>query len=171
MLCCLCNAEKRYVCPYDTSSNYEDIRSVFQHCTSSTTNAPTISTAVSVPIFGDTLLQVTDHTDARPIYDLPGLTASQSVSIQLDFPRPTDQTTPSSFILTLLDSSNNELTQSAPFGVTNSINPLIKDSFSTTWTVGSDGNYRIRVDRGDSGNPGSFVLYDLLIQSGGTLVQ
>ena len=63
-----------YTCPYDTT--YTDLRSLFEPCTGTTTNLPSFSTsAPSIPLYGDSLLQLADRFDAQPIFNLGSLTA------------------------------------------------------------------------------------------------
>ena len=82
--------------------------------------------------------------------------------------RPTG-TLPSSFMMTLLDSSNNVVNpQPAFFGQMININLDSTYRYQNTWVVGAGGAYKIRVERADMGDLLSFVVYDLYISIYGT---
>ena len=71
-----------YTCPYDTS--YADPRGIFTGCTGTTGNAPTISTAApTIPIFGDSLIQLTDKTDSVGRYKMTGLAQNDVVTFTI----------------------------------------------------------------------------------------
>ena len=127
------------------------------------TNIFTIPSPPSIPIFGDSLLQLADQSDARPIHDLGTLNQGQVIEISMGFPKPTEKT-PTSFILTLLDKDSNAIIpQPSPFGSTLSIDSGLEDS----WTVGETKHYKVRVDQGGSSFPTSFVIYNLLVMASG----
>ena len=94
------------------------------------------------------------------------------VDIKLSFPRPTGKN-PSSFVLTLLDSSNSPVNpQPYPFGYTLSIDPHSTYEYFNQWTVGHQDHYKLRVNQGGSSFPTAFVIYDLQVTtSGGAILQ
>ena len=82
--------------------------------------------------------------------------------------RPTG-TLPSSFTITLLDSSNNPVNpQPAFFGQTINIDLESTYKYQNTWVVETGGDFKLRFERADTGDLLSFVIYDLYIQIYGT---
>ena len=162
---------KAYPCPYH--SDYSDLRGIFKPCSAATPSNTFTIPAAAGSIFGDSLLQLEDQSDARPTHDLGALSQGQQVEVIVNFPRPTGKT-PTSFRLTLLDQSNNPvIPQTYPFGVRLSIDTVSPYKFYSTWMVPSSGSYKIRVEEADSAFPTSFVLYEFLakVTGGPTILQ
>ena len=162
---------KTYSCPYH--SDYTDLRGIFKPCTAATPSNTFTIPAATGGIFGDSLLQLGDQSDARPTHDLGVLSQGQQVEVSVNFPRPTGKT-PTSFKMTLLDQNNNLVSpQTYPFGVRLSIDTVSPYKFFSTWMVPSSGSYKIRIDEADSTFPTSFVIYDLFakVTGGSTILQ
>ena len=58
--------------------------------------------------------------------------------------------------------------QPAPFGTSITINPFRKTTETLTWNVLASGNFRMQVERVESGDPKGMVIYDLSVDSGST---
>ena len=72
-----------YTCPYDVT--YSDPRGIFTGCIGTTANAPTTipTTAPTIPIFGDSLVQLSDKTDTVGRYKTTGLSANDKVTFTI----------------------------------------------------------------------------------------
>ena len=62
---------KAYPCPYH--SDYSDLRGIFKPCSATTPSNTFTIPATTGNIFGDSLLQLADQSDARPTHDLGAL--------------------------------------------------------------------------------------------------
>ena len=111
--------------------------------------------------------------DSEPFFYTPPLTTSDSLTITISFPHPTEQDMPIGFRLLIQDSSNTAGTLPAPFNADISLIPFIPNSFSTTvsWNVESNGVWRFIVERTETTIPKAFVLYDLKVEKAdGTVI-
>ena len=101
-----------YRCPYDTTSPYVDIRGVFSHCIdSSTTAAPSLPTPSSIPVYGDSIIQLSNKIDSAGRFFLPDIVTDHELTITLRFRHPTKAT---------------------PFGY--NVNIMVEDTTGPTWT-------------------------------------
>ena len=160
---------KTYDCPYH--SDYTDLRGIFKPCSAATPSNTFTIPAANDKIFGDHLLQVANKDDALPIYDLGSRTSGEKITLTLDFQRFIQLIPPNSLKLTLLDADNSNQpvsSQPAPFGTAITINPFRKTSETLTWNVLANGNFRMQVERVESGDPKGMVIYDLSIDLGAT---
>ena len=112
-----------------------------------------------------------DKDDAQPIYNLGSRTSGETVTVTLDFQRFIQLIPPNSLKLTLLDAGNSNQPvspQPAPFGTAITINPFRKTTETLTWNVLANGNFRMQVERVESGDPKGMVIYDLSVDAGAT---
>ena len=100
-----------YPCPYDTSSTYVDLRGVFSHCVGSNTAAtlPSI-TAATIPVYGDSIIQLSNKIDSAGRFHLPDIVSGIELTFTLRFRHPT---------------------KALPFGY--DINILAEDPTGPTW--------------------------------------
>ena len=139
-----------YTCPFHSS--YTDSRKIFETCIGSTANAPSgiDLSAATVPVFGDSLLYNSDGSGTNPIHGLGAVVSGDTVDIKIEFPRPTGKL-PSSFTMTLLGSNNQPVNpQPSPFGSNVDISLDSTFLYEDSWTVGTDGTYKIKIERVDT---------------------
>ena len=158
-----------YSCPYH--SDYSDLRGIFKPCSAATPSNTFTIPAAAGSIFGDSLLQLENKDDAQPIYNLGSRSFGETITVTLDFQRFIQLIPPNSLKLTLLDAGNSNQPvspQPAPFGTAITINPFRKTTETLTWNVLASGNFRMQVERVESGDPKGMVIYDLSVDSGVT---
>ena len=79
-----------YPCPYDTSSTYADLRGVFSHCVGSNTAATLpVITAATIPVYGDSIIQLTNKTDSAGRYILENIATNDVLTVTIRFRHPT----------------------------------------------------------------------------------
>ena len=107
-----------YTCPFHDS--YTDTRKIFEPCTGSTDNAPSIDIT---PLFStNNLFASAPYLKSLPRFSLGTLTGGQVMNIRLDFPDIQFGHRPEIFYINILDSDGNPISpQSAPFGETISV--------------------------------------------------
>ena len=127
-----------YTCPFHDS--YTDSRKIFEPCTGSTDNAPSIDTT---PILATNNLFVSPpYLKSFPRFDLGTLAKKQVLNIRLDFPDTQAGTAPDAFQLNILDTSGNPISpKPPPFGADISV----ASTYQTFWTVPADGDYILEV--------------------------
>ena len=79
-----------YPCPYDTTSPYVDLRGIFSHCTGTSGTAPSLPTPSTIPVYGDSIMQLDNHDDTFPRYPLGPLLSGDVLTILLKFKLPTN---------------------------------------------------------------------------------
>ena len=113
-----------FKCPFDSS--YNDSRGIFEACVpGAADNVPSVPSSPSIPVFGDSLLQVADQSDAAPIHDLGVVEKGQVLKIRIRLPK-TIKRYPNSFKVTILDSNGDPLSpQPCPFGFFLAVEPYL----------------------------------------------
>ena len=107
---------------------------------------------------------MTDKDDALPIYNLGSRTSGETITVTLDFQQFIQLIPPNSLKLTLLDADNSNQpvsSQPVPFGTAITINPFRKTTETLTWNVLDNSNFRMQVEKVESGYPKGLVIYDL----------
>ena len=151
-----------YTCLHNSATPITDPRNIFPSCTGGTWGG-TVPSATVPPTYGDSLLQLTDDSDALARHNLGTLQANDRVYFTFDFLRPTEDT-PSVFMPQILDSTQTLLaTQPTGFGMTYSIPLTVKHQTTIYWDVAATGAYHLDVVRPGTDDANSFVIYELKV--------
>ena len=128
-----------YPCPYDTTSAYVDIRGIFSHCTgSSATAAPSLPTPSTLPVYGDSIMQLGNNDDTFPRYPLGSLQSGDVLTILLKFKLPTNAASTIYQIRLVEETSTDTFTT---VGTQPTVTSSATDTFNADITITEMSNY------------------------------